>query len=505
MAAGFKTGVPTTTGVGQGSAQVFAPTTPRVLDTTALQRGVGAIVDADAANKAAKAAADKKAKEDKAKAEADAFKAAQDAQEGIFPKHQELFAVAGRDLIEDLDKAESTEERENILFKFQSTVQGIKLDQNRLAKEFQGMENNTNRQSYVDGKYIPYYDAEMSRLNESPTEFELGLLRDGTIGGHLAITGSDAHSNTLTYDPEFNPQTMALDMFTKWAGSSETSKAYLSKYSGKEGTNIQTIIKDLPAGEEDNFREWMKQQEIEKLKWATNSAIENGYPPYVINDPQFKKELDEGWNSFVDGMILPSQKKTSQSTKNDPTYDKDAGKPKDFKVTTSTLDIKTADGRKSLTKDVLSTFDEDITNIAAETGESEKDVTTRIESKIGEEVSKLKGNISMMTMTSVGTGKDLSTITVGTIKGIPERVYYNEDGGGFVLMKVPMSKSTPSTSRYNKTTGKQDVTEGGSTTVMDLQIVPLRGDDLKRIQTTYGYEAPKISDQEIDDMFNKYE
>ena len=290
-------------------------------------------------------------------------------------------------------------------------------------------------------------------------------------------------------------------MFNKWAGSSETGKAYLSNYSGKEGTNIETIIKDLPEGEEDNFREWMKQQEIEKLKWATNSAIENGYPPYVINDQQFKKELDEGWNNFVDGMILPSQKKTSQSTKNDPTYDKDAGKPKDFKVATSTLDIKTDDGRKSLTKDVLSTFDEDITNIAAETGKSEKEVAAEVEAKINKGVSELKGNITMMTMTSVGTGKDLPEITVGTIKGIPERVYYNEDGGGFVLMKVPVSKTISPSTKQNDKTGKVDVVQGSSTTVMDLQIVPLRGDDLKRIQDTYGYEAPAPKDSNISTLW----
>lgn len=488
MAAGFKTGVPTTTGVGQGSAQVFAPTAPRVLDTTALQRGVGAIVDADAANKAAKAAADKKAEEDKAKAEADAFKAAQDAQKGIFPKHQELLAVAGRDLIEDLGKADSTEEKDNILFEFQNTVQGIKLDQDRLAKEFQGMENNSDRMSYVDGKWVPYYDGEIIRLNEPPTEFEIGLLRDGKVGGHLAITGSDARNNTLTYDPEFNPQTMTLDMFTKWAGSSETSKAYLGKYSGKEGTNIETIIKDLPVGEEEKFREWMKQQDTYKLKWATNRAIQNGYSPEMINSQEYIDGLDVEWNNFVDGMILPSQKRTSQSTKSDPTYDKDAGKPKDFKVNVTTMSEKS--GRGAMMDDIRSTMKGSIPKVAVSADGT--GVKTNMGASSGDNVEAvmkdMKGDVNVMTVTAVGTGKDLPTITIGETKGIPERIWYDNEGNGFTLMKVPVSKTISPSTRFNKKTGEYDVVGGDKKTVMELKIAKFKEGDLKKIQDTYGYK-----------------
>ena len=488
MAAGFKTGVPTTTGVGQGSAQVFAPTAPRVLDTTALQRGVGAIVDADAANKAAKAAADKKAKEDKDKADADRFKSVLDAERGNFTKHIAILDVMDNTYLENLSKADTEDERDKLTLQWEVDRQGVVKDQEARAEEFKAWKDNPNRQSYVDGKWTSYYDTEMNRLNESPTEFELERIKDGTIGGHLAITGSNAHSNTLTYDPKFNPQTMTLDMFIKWAGSSETSKAYLGKYSGKEGTNIETIIKDLPEGEEDNFREWMKQQEIEKLKWATNSAIENGYPPYVINDPQFKKELDEGWNNFVDGMILPSQKETSQSTKKNPTYDKDAGKPKDFKVNVTTMSEKS--GRGAMIEDIRSTMKGSIPKVAVSADGT--GVKTNMGASSGDNVEAvmkdMKGDVNVMTVTAVGTGKDLPTITIGETKGIPERIWYDNEGNGFTLMKVPVSKTISPSTRFNKKTGEYDVVGGDKKTVMELKIAKFKEGDLKKIQDTYGYK-----------------
>ncbi len=313
--AGYSSGVPTTTGIGQGDAQVFTPISVKNLDTSALQRGIGSLERTSQRNKAANNAELQRQK----RQDAALAKEVQGLADGNFTVYQQGFEKMDQDFFDGLDEAEDLDQyTADFLTKRNSVTQSEQRYKDLMKHAYK-----TPNEKVFDeesGRWVSSFDYYGRRLNRDLDETDIELIDEGSFGQYMDNDYLDGHSKTVAYDPDFSADREVVDQFAKWASQSNDTQAYLNAY--KNGVDIKTIISQMPEEQEDRFREYIKNQSDLQSKWAVKSMVDQNLPDYIVNDPSFSEDLNEQWGTYVDQVALPSTKKTKKDFRSDPAYQK---------------------------------------------------------------------------------------------------------------------------------------------------------------------------------------
>jgi hypothetical protein len=292
---GAYSSVPTTTGMGQGSAQVFTPQAGR-LDTTALQRGVQnlgqGIAQADA-NK-------KKAEADRKKKMMDVTSAAYD-QKTDFPKTEALKQREIDKFNESVINGESIDVAERNMMKNLGYIDVI----NKQAK---GGYKNAQSQS---GEYKDalYWDEENMKY-ENPT-YQYEFLGDTSIDDveDIQLWTSDTMekispkaNENIMYNPKFTEGDMnkalldEIDASLRLKGKEKLNRVY-------DDRTGELIVQETLTGIDDdvynNALEAVQSRPDFLASYMTTRAIEEGNSPSVLNDQNAKDIYQQDFNAFV--------------------------------------------------------------------------------------------------------------------------------------------------------------------------------------------------------------
>jgi hypothetical protein len=318
---GSYSSVPTTTGMGQGSAQVFTPQAIQ-LDTTAIQRGAQAIgqgiSDAAAEKKATEAKAAKaKAEEKKERAKLAAEAAA--LANGEFPVYQQALKRKSDTSIDKILSGDLNEEEAQLeLATLKTDLLNIKAQEKRDADMMKVAAGDPNKKIYDEnqGKWISAFEYNAQRLNQDLNSDLASSVDEGIFGQLMGEDYIDANEMMVQYEPDFNLDREVVDQFSKWAGSSKETQLYLTQV--KDGVDLQTVASQMSDDQQQAFRDHMKRQTDLQAKWAGKSMVDQNLPAYITKDPQFGQELKDQYVDYIDGMILPSTRQTTLSTRNQP-------------------------------------------------------------------------------------------------------------------------------------------------------------------------------------------
>jgi len=307
---GAYSSVPTTTGMGQGSAQVFTPQAGR-LDTTAIQRGAQAIGQGISDAAAEKKAAEAKAA--KAKAEADAK--LNERKAGQYNYNEAAMNMATDEIQKkyingEIDFAEYNEQ----INRFTKNTEGIRqFETGVLQPEQQKFATDENARSYGEDGGWDTYANRTDYLSGDLDETAIELIKeDPTLGKFNAYQQSkyrDVQKNFSKYDPEFS---LAGAAFSDSAWSSfkdsqdETTRAIIED-AEKQGYDKKTIVSTKIGS--DKYRDHLKQRPDIMGKWVQQQKFnENLSPEYIQNlfSEDMSSLVTEAYSDEIDKLILPS-------------------------------------------------------------------------------------------------------------------------------------------------------------------------------------------------------
>ena len=295
--------IPSTTGLGQGAAQVFAPQAIP-LDTSSIQRGATAIGQGIAAEKEARAKAAEQKRKDDAKAAADAQAMAK----GELPYYQSAYNekmkefngfLNGEDVGMSAEEFQSQWVGEMNTLKAQEAVRVKELDALRKDEKAVVWDEET-------GMWIPAYTAAIGRYAREATDEEKELVKEGLFAQDDFVRSQEFLNTRIEKNPEFSLGKEVVDEYVRWKGGKGVDVSAMVSDTSDPDTQIRTIIsKDSPA-EQQAFKEHIKRNRDDLVEQYTrNKAIQGNVPPELMSAP-FKENWKQNFDYDVEQVLLPS-------------------------------------------------------------------------------------------------------------------------------------------------------------------------------------------------------
>ena len=474
---GSYSSVPTTTGMGQGSAQVFTPQAGR-LDTTAIQRGAQAIgqgISDAAAEKDAEAAARKKKMMDVSAA---AYK-----QETDFPKTEALKQEAIDKFMEDSVNGTDLAQSEKELMKSLGYIDVINK---------QGKEGFKNAQSQ-SGEYKDalYWDEENMKY-ENPT-YQYEFLGDSSTDDveDIQLWAADTMqkmspkvNENIMYNPKFTEGDMnkalldEIDTSLKNRGQQKLNRVYNDK------TGELIVQETLTGITEDDYNsalEAVQNRPDFLASYMTTRAIEEGNAPSMLSDDNAKDIYRNDYNAFVQEAgerYRPSKLETK--TLKVPTDGGGKDKDKEFNVTKTVLGKGDAERLAALKADEYDQMFSDLgSNLDSE--EDQKAETARLKDRfvVGLQAA-IEKNANLTSIQITKKGEELKPITIGSSKGTLQEVYINPEGKGFLIINEEKTVS----SRTKDGTDGETISEK----VIEPKVIELNDRLIGKIEAMYGVD-----------------
>tara|TARA_R110000868_G_scaffold48754_4_gene157887 strand:+ start:7734 stop:9338 length:1605 start_codon:yes stop_codon:yes gene_type:complete len=481
----YSTGVPTTTGAGQGSAQLFTPTEHKRVDTSNLQTAIGGLGDTFAAQNEAKAKADAADAADKAaKAKRDAE--LRKRENGEFAVSQGAITEGAKLLEERYVNAELSEEE---FVTGMETLQGNAkalqdYDKGILQPEQVKFNTDENALIYVDGKWVSHAEG-TDWLGQSPDEELSKLIKEdpdlSTAVPYIQRKHGEGQQNFGVKDPNFS---LAGAAFSDAAWNSfkqsadETTQATIQEME-RQNYDKETIIKRTASAEA--YKDHLKQRSDIMGKWTKQQKFDEGLSNQYINYMLTTDNIpyvQQAYEEAIDNLILPEGKK-EVTYKNVQTGNRTKSEGKDFKV--SIYDVDSGDSEE-LAKTLMESHKGSWNSLVA-SGIPKSTVDKLREDFKNETAKKLKGlkGLKKVQITTDGTGKDLPPITLGQENGVVKDIYVTPEGKGIVVMT---KLQTVTYSKGGTTAGKKSANEKVAVDV----VVELTPDKLDRLQSLYGFD-----------------
>ena len=472
---GAYSSVPTTTGMGQGSAQVFTPQAGR-LDTTAIQRGAQAIgqgISDGNAKKDAAAAARKKKMMDVSAA---AYK-----QETDFPKTEALKQQAIDKFMEDSVNGTDLAQSEKELMKSLGYIDVINK---------QGKEGFKNAQSQ-SGEYKDalYWDEENMKY-ENPT-YQYEFLGDSSTDDveDIQLWAADTMqkmspkvNENIMYNPKFTEGDMnkalldEIDASLRLQGKEKLNRVY------NDRTGELIVQETLTGITEDDYNsalEAVQNRPDFLASYMTTRAIEEGNAPSMLSDDNAKDIYRNDYNAFVKQTgerYRPSKLETK--TFKAPT-DGD-GKDKEFNVTKTVLGKGDAERLAALKADEYDQMFSDLgSNLDSD--EDQKAETARLKDRfvVGLQAA-IEKDANLTSIQITKKGEELKPITIGSSKGTLQEVYINPEGKGFLIINEEKTVS----SRTKDGTDGETISEK----VIGPKVIELNDRLIGKIEAMYGVD-----------------
>lgn len=469
---GAYSSVPTTTGMGQGSAQVFTPQAGQ-LDTTAIQRGAQAIgqgiADAAAKKDAAEAARKKKMMD----VSAAAYK-----QETDFPKTEALKQEAIDKFMEDSVNGTNLAQSEKELMKSLGYIDVI----NKQAKE--GFKNAQSQSG--EYKDALYWDEENMKY-ENPT-YQYEFLGDSSTddvediqlwAAETMQKMSPKVNENIMYNPKFTEGDMntalldEIDTLLKNRGQEKLNRVY------NDRTGELIVQESLTGITDDDYNsalEAVQNRPDFLASYMTTRAIEEGNAPSMLSDDNAKDIYRNDYNAFVQEAgerYRPSKLETK--TFKVPTDG--SGKDKDFNVTKTVIGKGDAERLAALKANEYDQLFSDLGSNLDNPEEEKARLKDRFVVDLQGAIEK-DGNLTSIQVTK--KGEELKPITIGSSKGTLQEVYINPEGKGFLIINEEKTVS----SRTKDGTDGETISEK----VIEPKIIELNDRLIGKIEAMYGVD-----------------
>lgn len=467
--------VPTTTGMGQGSSQVFQPKVI-ALDNTAMRQAVNKASNvgagtADAINKGkAKDAAKKKKMMDVSAA---AYK-----QETDFPKTEALKQQAIDKFMEDSVNGTDLAQSEKELMKSLGYIDVI----NKQAKE--GFKNAQSQSG--EYKDALYWDEENMKY-ENPT-YQYEFLGDSSTddvediqlwAAETMQKMSPKVNENIMYNPKFTEGDMntalldEIDTLLKNRGQEKLNRVY------NDRTGELIVQESLTGITDDDYNsalEAVQNRPDFLASYMTTRAIEEGNAPSMLSDDNAKDIYRNDYNAFVQEAgerYRPSKLETK--TFKVPTDG--SGKDKDFNVTKTVIGKGDAERLAALKANEYDQLFSDLGSNLDNPEEEKARLKDRFVVDLQGAIEK-DGNLTSIQVTK--KGEELKPITIGSSKGTLQEVYINPEGKGFLIINEEKTVSSRT----------KDGTDGETTSrkVIEPKIIELNDRLIGKIEAMYGVD-----------------
>ena len=480
---GAYSSVPTTTGMGQGSAQVFTPQAIQ-LDTTAIQRGAQAIGQG-----IAKADADKKAAEAaKAKAKAEADAKLNERKAGQYNYNEAAMNMATDEIQKkyingEIDFAEYNEQ----INRFTKNTEGIRqFETGVLQPEQQKFVTDENARSYGEDGGWDTYANRTDYLSGDLDETAIELIKeDPTLGKFNAYQQSkyrDVQKNFGKYDPDFSLAGAAFSdaSWSDFKNSQDKVTRAAIEDAERQGYDKKTIVSTTIGS--DKFKEHLKQRPDIMGKWVQQQKFnENLSPEYIqkLFSEDMSPLVTEAYGEEIEKLILPSTGKETEIDFVKAPTDGD-GKDKEFNVTKTVLGKGDAERLAALKADEYDQMFSDLgSNLDSD--EDQKAETARLKDRfvVGLQAA-IEKDANLTSIQITKKGEELKPITIGSSKGTLQEVYINPEGKGFLIINEEKTVSSRT----------KDGTDGETTSekVIEPKVIELNDRLIGKIEAMYGVD-----------------
>ena len=456
----YSTGVPTTTGAGQGSAQLFTPTQHQRVDTSNLQSAIGGLGDTFAAQNAAKAKADAADKAAKAKRAAELQKR----ENGEFAVSQGAITQGAEILNDQYYSGQiSYEDWTGGLETLASNSKALQdYDKGIIQPEQAKFNTDETAFQYVNGKWVSHAEG-TDWLGQSPDEELSKLIKENpdlsTAVPYIQRKHRDGQQNFGVKDPNFSLAGAAFGdaAWTSFKQSAdETTQATIQEMEGQNYDRETIIKRTASAGA---YKDHLKQRSDIMGKWTKQQKFDEGLSNQYINYMLTTDNIpyvQQAYEEAIDNLILPEGKK-EVTYKNVQTNNK--------------------------TKSEESGF------IALRTSNDEFDLTsTKKDKNQIELIAQLKkagansSQVKQIKIVPKGKGKQLDQIEFGGTKGTIKNLYVDIDGYGVATMNVEETLTKGTTTKKSPT---ESTRTGDNKKNIITKVVNIKPSDVKYLEDLY--------------------
>lgn len=304
---GAYSSVPTTTGLGQGAAQVFAPQAIPT-DMSSIGQGlqqVGAAVGQMAI--------------DKKKKEAEQMKLLQDLEKGETVKFRDAQRKAVDQFVNDWKTSDDPSYFEQNFTHLARQNEDLNMAEDVAVEQYKALKDDPNKKVPIQNEegetvYVPAWQAIFNDLTVPVSEDESELLNEGLFAQSSIIDLKDKQGNVVQYDDKMDIQGSMLKEFYKFAPKSKWVRQQIES-AGKD-YDFKKIISEMPEEEMDKFIRAIKNPERPIYQqYERNYLVDNDIPPSALSDPDVKTEIIESFNADVEAaaLNLPSMRKETGS------------------------------------------------------------------------------------------------------------------------------------------------------------------------------------------------
>lgn len=300
--AGYQTGVPTTTGMGQGAAQVYAPQAIGI-DTSSFENAMYNIAGAYERKKQREREVDLKRQAKLDEVNAGIYNINNEAKNELVDQAIQKSIEDGTDPMQAINAA---------LYQ----AEAIDKTETEIIKPLISKLSEENTLLYDDeGKYVPPAQAQeflTQSLKDSPEAQE--AIKNGTYNQWLQNKALELDERSIKYDPNFSLGGEMLTEFQKYSQGAKSSDISAAVSDLNAGYDLKTVFSKYPDVREEFTTQHLPSRTDIAKKWAANYVVNQGLSPYMYKaaDKEFMGLAMDAMLDEAGSVALPKPQTTAQ-------------------------------------------------------------------------------------------------------------------------------------------------------------------------------------------------